>query len=54
MDAFRAVPKDMQSMFRVDHEKVKSFCCISKCFQSYEHKEVTYCCVEPHSNIFTK
>jgi hypothetical protein len=33
MDAFRVGPVDMQSMFRVDPEKVKSFRCISRCFQ---------------------
>jgi len=33
MDAFRVGPIDMQSMFKVDPAKVKSFCCISRCFQ---------------------
>jgi hypothetical protein len=40
MDAFRVGPVDMQSMFKVDPKKVKSLCCISRCFQVMNTKKL--------------
>jgi hypothetical protein len=40
MYAFRVGPMDMQSMFRVDPEKVKSYCCVSRCFHVMNMKKL--------------
>ena len=44
----------MQSMFGVDPEKVKSYCCISRCVSGYEHEDITYSCMVPNINMFMK
>jgi hypothetical protein len=40
MYAFRVGPVDMESMFRVDPGKVKSYCCISGSFQVMNIKKL--------------